>query len=195
MRVRLDGVQFSFCHIFEPEENGNYSMEVLIPKDTANGKKAYESLTKAIEEAKQQGVQTCFQGKVPSDLYYPIKDGDEEFTPSGNPQLEERKGHWYINTKTKMKPDVYVGRDLDIAEPGDVRSGDYGVVMVNTAPYNFRGRSGISIYLNEILKTKNGTPFGSAGRDSIKSAMRRGEIDDELFEDETSPISDEPTWL
>lgn len=165
MSTVIGPVRFSFVNIFEPKAINNqgepkYSITLLIPK---NDSALVQKIQDAIEKAKQSGVTSVFGGNLPKVVKTTIHDGDgtrqngEEFGP-------ECKGHYVMTCTTgaQYPPQVIVGQDRHPAMQGEVKSGDYGYVSVNFAPYNKNGNKGVSSYLNNVFKTRDGEPLGAA---------------------------------
>jgi hypothetical protein len=92
--IRIGEVRFSYVYVFSPRKNedgtdGKYSVQILIPKTEAQAKKRIDA---AIEAAKQAGVASRWNGKMPpaSKLHIPLRDGDEEY-----PDDDTYQGMWF----------------------------------------------------------------------------------------------------
>lgn len=164
-KVRLGEVRFSYVNVFKPRRNddgttGKYSVQLLIPKENKN---ALELIESAIAAAKQKGVASKWNGKMPpsSKLHTPLRDGDDEHP--GEPEYE---GMYFMNTSTDTKPEVYInegGKRVTALDSDDVYSGCYGAVTVNFYPYNNSGNVGISAGLNRVVKMRDGERLGGDG--------------------------------
>ena len=101
-KVVTGEVRFSYVHVFQPREDDDgqarYSMCILIPK---TDKATLDKIRRAVEAAKQLGVQTKWGGKLPANLKMPLRDGDAE-----RPDDEAFKGHFFINCNSRTKPGV-----------------------------------------------------------------------------------------
>ena len=158
--VRLGEVRFCFANVFKPrlDEDGNpdkYSVQVLVPKADAQ---AVELIRAGVEAAKQQGVTSKWNGKMPpaSKLKLPLRDGDEEY-----PDAEEYRGMYFFNaTSPKDRaPGVRVlenGLISEALDGEDFYSGCYGCVTVGFFPYNTNGNVGVAAGLNNLIKTRDG---------------------------------------
>lgn len=198
MATVIGPVRFSFVNIFEPKAiNGvgdpKYSITVLIPKDDTA---LVQKIQGAIEQAKQVGVHTKFNGTMPKNVKTTIHDGDGT-RPNGEEFGPECKGHYVMTctTGSQYPPQVIVGEDRHPGIPGEVKSGDYGYVSVNFAPYNTQGNKGVGSYLNNVFKTRDGDPLGSM-KTSAKDDFKDLNIDSSEFKTVTvDPITGEKTIL
>lgn len=191
----LGPVRFSYCNIFKPADLNNsgipkYSITVLMPK---NDKQLMAKLKKAIEEAKQEGANKFFNGKVPPNLKTTVHDGDG-LRPSGEPFGKECKGCYVMTCTTGVDfpPEVVVGQDRHPAMPNEVKSGDYGFVSVNFAPYDKNGNRGISSYLGNVLKTKSGPALGSVKTTANDDFGNLNLTDDDFDSVEVDPLTGKP---
>lgn len=157
--VLVGEVRFSYAYLFAPRANDDgtekYSVQLLIPKTDANAKKLLDA---AIESAKQKGVTTKWNGKMPAPakLRLPLRDGDEEYP--GDPIYE---GMWFMNASCSKdyKPGVTVmenGQIHTALDTDDFYSGCYGCAHVNFYPYNAKGNMGVAAGLNNVIKTRDG---------------------------------------
>lgn len=156
--IRLGEVRFGYVHVFAPRKkeddtDGKYSVQILIPKANTE---AVELIRKAIEAAKQGGVSTKWNGKMPpaSKLKLPLRDGDEEF-----PEDETYAGMYFMNASSSTKPGVRVlenGLMSEALDDEDFYSGCYGAVTVNFFAYNQSGNMGVAAGLNNLIKTRDG---------------------------------------
>lgn len=155
-QVRVGEVRFSYAHVFTPRANSDgkekYSCAILIPKsDTA----AVETVKAAIENAKNLGKSSKWNGKIPVNCKTPLRDGDTER------EDPEYAGHWFINASANasQRPAVKVmegGSIQDALDEEDFYSGCYGAVVLNFFPYDSNGNKGVGAGLNVVLKTRDG---------------------------------------
>lgn len=201
-KVILGPVRFSFLNVFEPydrNQDGNpkYSATILLPKDN---EEEYAKLRNAMNKAAQEAKDKKFGGKIPPKLNNPVHDGDGT-RENGEEFGEECKGHWVFTASTNVKnpPEVVAGRDRHPAEPGEVKSGDYGYVSINLSGYNYNGKKGVGAYLNNVWKTKDGEALGggrTSAKDDFKDLIKDldsidfGDDDpfDGLYEDDDIPF-------
>lgn len=159
-KVVTGEVRFSYVHVFQPREDDNgqerYSMCILIPK---TDKATLDKIRRAVEAAKQLGVQTKWGGKLPANLKMPLRDGDAE-----RPDDEAFKGHFFINCNSRTKPGIVDAQLNEILDPSEVYSGAYGRVSVNFYPYDHKGNRGIACGLNNVQKLRDGDYLGGRSR-------------------------------
>lgn len=157
-------VRFSYLNVYEPADRNNdgnpkYSATILIDK---NDKDSIAKINQAIKAAEQEGKEKKFEGKIPPKVPNPIHDGDGVKQNSGEEYGPECKNHLVLTATSRADnpPGLIAGQDRHPAERGEIKSGDYGYVSLNFAPYNFQNKKGIGAYLNNIFKTKDGEPLG-----------------------------------
>lgn len=147
--------RFSYPKLFKPGDlDGKYNMQLLIPKDD---EEQVNKIKKAIEACKTLNTETL--GNNTEGVRNPLRDGDGP-KPQGGEYGPECRGHYVINVKSKNKPQVVIGPDRRAAEDYEVKGGDYGYATVTFYPYNTSGNKGIGAGLNNVWKTKDGTPLG-----------------------------------
>lgn len=160
--IRLGEVRFSYANVFAVRKNedgsdGKYSVCLLIPKTDAQAKKLIDA---AVEAAKQAGVQSKWNGKMPSaaKLHLPLRDGDDE-----HPDDPAYEGMWFMNASSTQKPGVRVlenGVMNEALDSDDFYSGCWGAVVVNFFPYSVSGNVGVAAGLNNLIKTRDDERFG-----------------------------------
>ena len=156
-KVVTGKVRFCFCHVFEPsamdgqpEESAKYSVCVIIPKDD---EKTISKIKKAVEAAKAVGKAKIADknGKIPSTIKLPLRDGDEE--RSDDPAF---KNAYFLNATSNRKPTI-VDRNLDpIMDQDEFYSGCYGRISLNAFAFNASGNKGIAAGLQNIQKLEDG---------------------------------------
>ena len=155
--IRIGEVRFSYVYVFSPRKNedgtdGKYSVQILIPKTDAQAKKLIDA---AIEAAKQAGVASRWNGKMPpaSKLHIPLRDGDEEY-----PGDDTYRGMWFMNASSKTRPAVMVrsnGQMSNALDMDDFYSGCWGAAVLNFRAFSNSGNVGISAYVNALIKTRD----------------------------------------
>lgn len=161
--LRIGPVRFSYANVFSPRKNedgtdGKYGVQLLIPKAD---KEAVAMINKAFEAAKQAGVASKFEGKMPASLKNkttPLRDGDEE--KEGE---EVYEGMWFINTNSPTKPGVRVlenGTMSEALDGDDFYSGCWGAATINFYAYKVSGNTGVAAGLNNVIKTKDDSRLG-----------------------------------
>ncbi len=151
--------RFSFVNVWEPKSiNGSepkYSISLIIPK---SDKKTVAAITKAIEEAKQEGI-AKFNGKIPTNLKTPLRDGDID-----RPDDPNYEGCYFINANSATQPQIVDARIQQILDRNEVYSGCYGKVSINMYAFNVNGNRGIAAGLGNVQKLKDGEPLGGRSR-------------------------------
>lgn len=142
---------------FLPDEDGVYRTSVLIPK---KDKALIAQIEEAIEEAKQYGKGAKWGGKIPRNLKVAFQDGDD----SDLDKYPENEGHYILNARSKKKIGLV---DIDrqpILDADEIYSGCWAYVSVTSFAYDNESK-GVSFFLNNIMKAKDGERFGSGASD------------------------------
>ena len=168
-QVVIKNVRFCFVHVFDKDDlSSKYSCRILIPKNSPQ----IPEIQKAIQYAITAG-QAVLKGRKASweDV---LHDGDTEG------KGEDHAGHWYLNAKSTNKPGVVKvnktgmgGKTVEITDPGEFYSGCYGWASVGFFAFNQGVNAGITVGLNNVLKTggEDGEGNGAfmGGRSSAES--------------------------
>ena len=153
--VRLSYVQIFNKRSFTEDSDAKYSLCVLVPKKDT---KTLKKIQAAVKAAAEEGISTKFNGKKPSNLHMPLRDGDEERAD----EAPEYKGMYFFNCKSDRKPGI-VDKDCnEILDPDEVYSGCWGRVSVNFYPYSVNGNKGVAVGLNNVQKLKDDQRLGGA---------------------------------
>ena len=156
MKAMIKNVRLSYVRVFEAAQvNGtgdaNYSVCLLIPKDSPEAMKLMQEIDAEAQEMKSKYPK--LKGQLPKMWSNPLRDGDAE------KDGEEYKGMYFINAKRKEKqgaPLLINGAKQYITDKEEMYSGCYGNVAVSLYPYEFTGKYGVGVGLNAIQKTKDG---------------------------------------
>jgi hypothetical protein len=153
--VRLSYTQ----HLFEVNEDGKFSVLILIPK---SDKATVAKINAAIEAVKANpaSLSTWASAKVPVPLKTPLRDGDTERDVEASP---EYAGHYFMNVSTKLQPGLVDAAVAPILNRAELYSGCYGRVSLNFYAYNSeKGGKGISGGLNNVQKLRDGDSLGGS---------------------------------
>lgn len=151
--VFVDGIA-SFPKLGETDDNGRYTIGVLLDKDSAQAKK----IAQTIEQLKTERFGDR-QG-----LRVPLVDGDEKLA-SMDP---EKRGNYsmyegrYILKCATTKRFTLVGATSQPISPDEVVGGNEVKVAVRFGTYSNKA-TGVSAFLQGVQKTGVGEPFGSGG--------------------------------
>jgi hypothetical protein len=185
-KIQTPEGRVSFAHAFEPVENQRgkliYEITLLIPKtiDITN-----------IRNVVRKCVESVFPDKAKRPLLKnPIKDGD---VPNSKGNIYDvYPGHWAIRAWSKQRPGI-VAADAHtiLVSASDFYSGCYARAMITPFIYDNIGNTGVSFFLGNVQKLRDGEPLGNAmgnpeddfepvaspGSDQVEYAT----IDDDLF--------------
>ena len=153
--VRLSYVQIFSKRSFTEGTDAKYSLCVLVPKKDT---KTLKKIQAAVKAAAEEGISTKFNGKKPSNMHMPLRDGDEERAA----EAPEYKGMYFFNCKSDRKPGIVDKDRNEILDPDEVYSGCWGRVSVNFYPYSVNGNKGVAVGLNNVQKLKDDQRLGGA---------------------------------
>jgi len=170
-QIVIKNVRFAFVHVFEKDEmNDKYSVRLLIPKNSPQ----IEDIKRCIQTANQIGSAKLNGSVIPWNKV--LHDGDIEA------KGDDHAGHYYLNAKSTNKPGVVKvnptgigGKTMAITDESEFYSGCYGWADVGFFAFNQGVNKGISVGLNNVLKTGgedgqgNGQYMG--GRSSAESVF------------------------
>lgn len=179
-------VRFSYLHLFEPwkaddSDDAQYTATLLIPKSNTA---LLASIKKNIAAAYEAAVTEKWGGKKPAEGFWhnPLQDGDS-LKQDGEERGEAYENCYFINTKTRQQPGVMVkdskGHHVCI-DSEEVYSGCYGYADIAFSGFTFGKKMGISCFLNNILKTRDGEPLGGSRNDAATAFADLLDSDDEM---------------
>jgi len=148
----------SFVSVFEPKTNQQgkevYEITMLFPKksDISVLKKAVSDLVNRVYPDKS---------KRPGNFRSPFRDGDLP-NSMGN-IFAGHPGNVVVRAWTKEKPGLVDEDTNDIIERSQFYSGCYARATVTPFIYNNSGNTGVSFFLNNIQKLRNGESLGGHG--------------------------------
>lgn len=162
VKLVIGEVRFSYLHVFEPwaaneSDTKNYTATLLIPK---SDKALVEKINKAIQEAYNLSVTEKWGGKKPLlAKVTPLRDGDEP-KDDGEDRGEAYHGCYFLNAKSRQQPGVVDKSRQPILDSEEFYSGCYGYASIAFGGFSNNGNTGISVYLNNLLKSRDGQPLG-----------------------------------
>lgn len=155
-------VRLSYENLLVPRaqnegDDPTFSTMVLVPKsDTAT----VDAIKAAIKDAMEQGVTSKWNGKRPSNLKYPLRDGDVDRADDPN-----SAGMWFFNAKGPRAgaeaPFLY-GKGGRLVKAGDpdaeqvIYSGVHGRISLNFYPYDRQGNKGVAAGIVAFLSNEHG---------------------------------------
>lgn len=177
-KVVTGKVRFCYVHVFEPTalaegDTPKYNICILIPKEDT---KTVNAINKAIEAAKIAGKAKIADknGKIPSTLKTPLRDGDEE--RSDDPAFE---GMYFINANSTRQPTI-VDKSLNpIMDRSEFYSGCFGRASITFYAFNVQSK-GIAAGLQNLQKLEDGEPL-SGGSTAEEDFGGDNAWDDELM--------------
>ena len=166
--------RLSYARIWSPNEDGKYSVCLLIPKSDT---KTLKKIQAAVEAAKSEGKHKLANkaGNIPVNIKTPLRDGDEEKADD-----ENYVDHMFFNANSKNKPGIVDRRKQEIIDEEEVYSGCYANVSVSFYAFSVDGNKGIAAGLGNIQKLKDGERL-SGGPSADEEFDDLGDDDDDDF--------------
>ena len=171
-KVVTGTVRFSYLTVFTPRAFAEgspetYSVVLLIPKED---KKTIRKIKDAIDEEIQEGMSSFWKGKKPSNLWNPLRDGDEEKAD----EHPEYAGMYFLTAKSTTKP-ILLDRDgEELFDQSEMYSGCWGRANVNFYAFDNKTK-GVGVGLNALKKMRDDEPFGNA----MTAEMAKDSFEDE----------------
>ena len=144
----------SFPHLFEKyyfqgQDKGEYSLQLLIPKDDPTARMLADMVKKAMVEK--------FNGKIPNGWWNPLQDGDDKAD-----KYPEMAGHWVIKVSDKNnQPLVVDQKKQEIMDARDIYAGCYVRVKLDVYAFN-NVQKGAGFGLRLVQKIADAESFGRA---------------------------------
>ena len=145
----------SFPNVFKPQLNklnqkNEYSLDLLFSKaDDLSGMRGVIDL--AIEDK--------WGDKKPKNLVLPFKDGNDKLDKEGNQRLEY-KDTIHIRFKNESKPGLVDRNKDEIIDAKEFYGGCFARVHYSAYAYEKGANKGVTLYLQNIQKVKDGEPLG-----------------------------------
>ena len=181
-KVITNPVRLSYANIWDPKSiNGSdpkYSVCILIPKEDTE---TLECLKTAIDNAKADGKDSKWGGKIPGKLKLPLRDGDDPDEDQSDD--ENYNGCYFINTNSNTAPGIIDLAKNKIDDESEVYSGCWCRVSVNMFPYDAKGNKGVGCGLNNLQKVRDDEAL--AGR-----AKAEDDFDDDYEGDDSGLVDD-----
>lgn len=184
-KVITGKVRLSYANIFEPKSiNGSdpkYSVSLIVPK---NDKQQIETIEEAINNAILAGESKLAgkNGKVPSNIKLPLRDGDED-----RPDDENYADSYFLNANSTKAPAVVslekdrsTGKAIHLGED-DVYSGCYARVSVNFYAFNTNGNKGVACGLGNIQKVDDGDRLGGGSSAEEDFDFEEVDVEDDFL--------------
>jgi hypothetical protein len=162
--------RINWAHLEKPTKNLNgdeiYDLMLIIDKnDTVTIETFKKEIQDTLNKAKEENGAKAIQGaRIPE-----LKDGDN---PDHNKKnAEYLKGKYFITVKNKRQPLLEKavkkdGKAIKVAaESGEIYNGCYVYASVNPYFYSNNVNRGITLYLNTVIKTRDGERLGRAVED------------------------------
>lgn len=183
-KIILQDVRGSYVNLEKPRKkddgtDGNYSIQILLPKNNPQVKKLKVLIKKAlIEKFGADAAKKLGKYKLP------MRDGDDERDG------KEYEGMYFMNANSGKKPGI-VNRNGEPADADDLSefcySGAYFHVSVNVYgfPSKDGGKPGVALGLNNVMLRKKGERLdGTVAATDEFADFASDDIDDfEDFED------------
>lgn len=154
----------SYPNVFEARKNELSGKEEYSLVALFKAGQDLSSLKKMVQEAcaKEWGSD---QKKWPKKLRSPFRDQAER-----EKELEDgtlvmpggyEKGAIFITLKSRQQPGLIDGKRQPIIDPAEFYAGCWARASVNAFAYDVKGSAGVSIWMNNLQKTREGEPLSA----------------------------------
>ncbi len=175
-RITIEG-RFAFLSIFDRKDWGDDKepkFEATLLMDNKDAE---------LEKFVKNAAHEKFGKKLPAKLHSPVRPGDDCVNPDGE-VYEGHEGKTVVKSSSLFDLKQIVVQDGDKfknATDDEIKSGDYGKMILGAGGYDVGGNKGVSLYLVSICKTKDGEALGGGGGTSEEDVFGEVEADDEMF--------------
>lgn len=145
--------RFAYLNCWRPASvygGQKYSLLALIPKED---QETIDAVRNVINYVREKSLDK-WGGRIPPNLRDPLRNGDED-----KPDNPIFRNCYYLNAKSKEAPQIVDCNVQPITDQTELYSGCYGKVSLTFYAYNCSGNKGISVWLGNIQKIKDGTPL------------------------------------
>lgn len=147
IQMKTGTIRCGYVHIAKPRinnlnKNEEYSMQLVIPKNSATAKTMLEAINSAMAEK--------WGNNVPLNLRLPLRDADIE-----KKDIEHMQGCYFTNVKSNERPGVVGPDGFPYPDPEDCRAGDYFRLSLGCFAYD-QPTNGVSFGLNNVQFVKKG---------------------------------------
>lgn len=174
-KVRANFVNIKEKQSFDGSGEGNYNIQLLIPKGDEKG---VTKIKNAIKKCIEEGKTSLWGNKIPSGMWNPLRDGDEERAD----EHPEYKDCFFITAKSKYQPGVIDKQKNEIFDLDEIYSGCY--IRADITFFAFSNKmKGVGVSLNNIQKLADGQRLGGGRRNAEDAFSDDFEDDDDDFND------------
>lgn len=148
-RIVTPKFRAAFANVFEPnKESGNYEITMLFEKDA--DLKPLMELLKATAKEKW--------GDNTKGVELPIHKGEEK----DSEKYPDFQGKIYAKAKSKFAPGIVSQTKQPIFDQSEFYSGCYARASISAYAWEFKGKKGVGLNLNNIQKLADGPKFGGS---------------------------------
>jgi hypothetical protein len=104
----------------------------------------------------------------------PLRNGDTDEGLLGSNNAEMFAGHYFMRAKTKQQPGVVNRNRKPLMPPDEIYSGAYAIASCARFTYEYAGKKGVSLLLNNVMKTRDGERI--SGRKSAEEDFANVEV-------------------
>lgn len=181
-KIRIP-VRFNYLHVFTPDpfykDKQKYTAVLIIDK---NDEETVNLIKTTIREVHAAAASGGMKFDLTKDNQ-PLKDGPAKF-----PENPAFTNAYYINASSGSQPQILrkerSGAYVQLKE-GELKDGDYGLVILSVRPYAAQGNKGISAYIDRILFTREGQALGGISNDEAfgdaEPTAETSIADDDIF--------------
>ncbi len=156
-KLRLDNVRVSFPRLFEADENGKYSVSLIIDPSSPDLELAKRYIEKKAKDKWGEKASTKLKQAYASGNVV-LRSGDTKDID----KYPEYEGMMTMNAYSKLKPPVYKDGQ-PVTDPSEIYSGCYCNVVVDFWCQDDANRKGVNGVLGGVMFKKDGERLGGGG--------------------------------
>lgn len=192
MQVKLSGVRFNYCRLYEPSsfdgdpDKAKYSCTLLIEKGSKTQKLVDEKINEVAIEKWGEDKGPKLLKKLRSDDKVCLRVGDEKLNRDGE-VVDGFADHLYINASNAQKPIVLNANKEEVTAENQStgpKSGDYGSAVIRLWAQDNQWGQRINAQLDYVLLARRGDSLGGGSLLSADQAADQWFDDDETVPDE-----------
>lgn len=175
----------AFANVYQakainPGDAPVFSMVLLFDKEAQNSEE-YKTMKATAQTAAKQ----MWPNGLPANFHNPFQDP----VKAGKTNLAGYdEGVVFVNTKTKDRPGIINLQGRELIDKNEFASGDYARATITFSPYEYMGKTGLTVYLNNIQMLEQGERFsGRASATDDFSVDTSFEANDDFGSNEDFP--------
>jgi len=184
-----------FCHVWEPhkfdddddEQEAKFSLSLVLDEDEDISAIKKSCIAAAYEKwGEAEAKKLASSGK----LHLPYKRAAQEYAEYGEPYSDASEEQIMISAHTNQQPGIVNNRGKKLVDETDFYKGCYARMSVFCSAYEYRGKRGISLLLNNVQRASLGKKILGSRKDASEEFDNIENDDDDIVDDDDDAIFD-----